>query len=191
MLRAVSQVAVVGLGVGWVWLFVSGCEHPLCRPFGVYRYRIDTLSDYGEYVAGQDMYRRTGAASLTFSCDALRDQFVALIHREMVVDGVPGLEDKTRQELERIGALGARREDRTLHLTNDMASNIEAWKEQVQSLLDERQGRNRQSTRNTVIARLFDRLVLHVGSREEAHIQLRSIGECASTAKPSSSSSLP
>lgn len=191
MKRAGVFLAVLGAGIGWVWLFVNGCEYPICRVIGVYRYRVDHLSEYAEYLAGRDLHRLKGASSLTFSCDALRDEFVAEIHDTMLVNAVPGLDEKTRQELARIGAIGARREGRTLHLTNDMVSNIKSWESEVHSALDEHQGRNRESLPTPVIPALFDRIVLHVGTREEVIIQLRPTGECTLAAKPSPSSALP
>jgi hypothetical protein len=154
----------------------------VCRIIGVYTYRVNQLSEYAEYIAGRDLHRLKDASSLTFSCEALRDEFAAEVHREMVVKVLPSPDDRGGQELARVGAIGARREGRVLDLTNDLAWSVEAWEGELRSQLGVRQEESRESP-IPLIPTLFERIVLHVG-KQEAVVRLWSNGEYQLSPRP-------
>src|SRR5260221_650879 len=119
-MRYLRGAAVAGIVGAWLWLRLGGCEQPLCRVVGAYTHRINRLPQYVEYVAGADLFTQERAWALVFSCDALRDQVVASLDESMVSEAPLGKDTRLRDEVARLGLLGARRDGPTLHMTNDV-----------------------------------------------------------------------
>jgi hypothetical protein len=145
-------------------LAISACDFLLGGT-----YEVTKLSEYVEYVAGRDLYREKGVSALKFACDQLRDQVVQVLHRSMLNDPDVKLQGKLRDEMERLGLLGAKREGKELHLMNDVTVGTEglvAWHRQVVQLVAKDPENVRDNWVPAVIRRLFDSVVLHAGDKQ-------------------------
>lgn len=153
----------------WGWLFFRGCENPACRTLGVYTHRVSTISDYKDYVAGVDLYTRHRAASLRFECDVLREEMTRVLRESMVNDADLNLTGKVRDEVTRLGLLGASRKGRVLHFTNDVTvggEGLDAWAVQITAMVAKDPDNREDGWAAAAIRRLFDQVVLHAGDRE-------------------------
>jgi hypothetical protein len=159
-------VVIVGIAA-YLSLYFSGCEQPVCRVIGVYKYRVNTLPEYVDYVAGSDLFRIHGATSLAFSCEALRDQLTETLHETMVAEAPLGNSKKLRDEVVRLGLLGARREGKILHMMNNVTvGGLDAWAQQLRSMLENEPKDVREQWLPVVMKRLFQLIVLHSGDKQ-------------------------
>lgn len=168
-MRYLAALAVISGIAVYVSLYFNGCEQPLCRVIGVYTYRVDTLPEYVDYVAGSDLFRIHRAARLAFSCEALRDQLTKTLHETMVTEAPLGSTKKLRDEVVRLGLLGARREGKTLHMMNDVTvgkEGLESWARQLRSMLENEPKDVRKQWLPVVMKRLFQLIVLHSGDKQ-------------------------
>ncbi len=176
-MRIIGGLIIVGGLIVWTYLWLTGCEQPLCRVLGVYTYRVATLEDYREYIEGADLYKIHRASSLKFECDLLRDQFTDFMHKTMLAEAPLGSKNQVREEVERLELLGARRENKTLHMMNDVTvgkEGLDEWSEQLKSLLQEHPENEKGSWTITMLKKLFDSVVLHAGNKEMSlHIEKR------------------
>ena len=168
MKTVIGVVIVLGILGGWLWLFIGGCEQPICRVLGVYTYRVDDLPEYVEYVAGADLYQIHHAAALAFSCEALRDQLATMLN-EITISGAPlGKNNQLGDEVVRLGLLGVRREGKTLHMRNEVtvgSENLDVWASQMTTLLKSNPKDVRDNWFPAVMRRLFRSVVLHADDR--------------------------
>jgi hypothetical protein len=163
-----TALAVIAGTAAWVWVFVGCCEKPACRLIGMYTYRVDSLSEYIDYVAGADLYDKHRAASLVFSCDSLRHQLARVLHESMVAEAL-GENQQVRDEVVRLELLGARVEGKTLHMFNDVTvgeEELEVWAQQVHDLVESEPEDVRENWLPDVMKRLFHSVVLHTHERQ-------------------------
>jgi len=166
-MRYLAPLVVIAGIAAYVSLYFNGCEQPLCRVIGVYKYRVNTLPEYIDYVAGSDLYRLHDAASLAFSCEVLRDQLTETLHETIVTEAPLGNSKELRDEVVRLGLLGARREGKILHMMNNVTvGGLEAWAQQLRSMLENEPKDVRKQSLPVVMKRLFQTLVLHSGDKQ-------------------------
>lgn len=168
-LKVLGSVLVGGMIIAWVVLSFVGCKYLICWVLGVHSYKVETLSEYAEYIAGADLYTAHRAVSLSFACDSLRDQFTAYLHKTMVADAPPGMIGAVREEVVRLGLLGARREVHVLHLVDNVnvgEEGLDLWARQMRSSLEQDPEDKKEGFAIAGIRRLFDRVVLHAGDRQ-------------------------
>lgn len=146
-------VAVIAAIAGWLRLYISGCENSACRVIGVYTYRVADLSDYRDYLAGIDLYRLHGAASLAFNCQSIREQFAEQITQMMVEETALARTKDSRTE--------ARAEGKALHITNTYAPKLDSWAADTTTELKSDPQDKKRFWQVLAMRRLFDSIVLH------------------------------
>lgn len=169
-MRYLGALAFVAALAAWLWLFFHECERPVCRVIGVYTYRVSTLPEYINYVAGSDLFHIHDAASLAFSCDTLRDQFTKGLHEAMVAKAPLGSNTNAlRDEVTRLGLLSAKHEGNILHLTDDATigkEGLKSWAQRVRRAVESEPQSVREQWPTVVMKRLFEAVVLHAGDTE-------------------------
>lgn len=168
-MKYLVPLAVLAGLAAWLWLFISGCENTACRLIGVYTYRVNALPEYVDYVTGSDLYRIHRAASLAFSCGILRDQLTKTLHESMVAEAPLGSTNVVRDEVVRLGLLGAKREGKILHMMNDVTvgkEGLESWAQQLRRMVESEPQNVREQWLPVVMKRLFHSVVLHAGGTQ-------------------------
>ena len=126
MWRILTLLAILASIGTYFYFRFTGWNHPFAKLIGAYKYHVATLGDYARYERNPSRFSSDySAASLSFDCERIRDDFVKLT--QSIIS--PELSTSAETIVWRRGS--------TLHLADTSVSGreaFEAWKNQVTNL---------------------------------------------------------
>jgi len=179
LLGLVGGAVFLVLLAGYAYLYFRGWEHPLGKLVGVYRHRVSTVAQFCEQLRGEDLFDKYNASSLSFDCEAVRNDFTSSLHSSIVADnstlvGGPG---PAMDEIVRLRLLGAWRERDVLHIANlsisdeDPFTKFTPWKTQMAKAVAKRvEPTDEDYCSLKTLQILFAEVWLHGGEGEDARL---------------------
>lgn len=164
LLRFIGSAAFFALVLMYMYFsFFGHCTRPACRILGVYTHKVNDINDYADFLNGYDILSKYSAEKLIFDCDELRKQASQEINEIMIQDeGVNIIlgtgNSPLKNEIIRLGLLGARQDGATLRLMNYVIvgeGELPKWGNKFKLLL-----RENNDILMKLINNLFDKVIL-------------------------------
>lgn len=157
-------LALAGLAVLSVLMFVTWCPPDACRALHIQTYTISGLDDYRQFLADDAAFlARHHVRAIRLDCSALREDVVTALttgHLALGINNQDGVEERTG----RAGPIQARYEGRLLHLTYTASDDHRQAEEWVRSIQNGVAGQERRDL--SFLPRLFGGLILHVQNKQ-------------------------
>ena len=151
--RQIAAVLVIlTVTATYFYLRFSGWSHPVAKLIGAYKYHVATLGDFVRYTRDPNrFYDEHSAATVSFDCERIRDDFVKLT--QSIISS----------ELSTSAETIVWRKGGTLHLADPSVAGSEAfaaWKSQVVNLATIQHPREA-SHYGTLLQALFTSVTIH------------------------------
>ena len=162
----IVAVLVISTFIGiYFYVRLIGWSHPFAKLIGAYKYPVATLGDYVRYKEDPNrFYHESSAATLSFDCERIRDDFVKLT--QSIIS----------PELSTSAETMVWREGSALHLADSSVADNEAfaaWKARVVNLATIQHPREA-SHYGTLLQALFTSIRIHgTNAGEEFSVETR------------------
>ena len=162
--QSMIVLALAGLAVLSVLMFVTWCPPDACRALHIQTYTISGLDDYRQFLADDAAFlARHHVRAIRLDCSALRDDVVTALttgHLTLGISNQDGAEERTI----RAGPIQAWYQGQLLHLTYNASNDHRQATEWVGSIQNGVAGQERRDL--SFLPRLFGGLILHVQNKE-------------------------